>query len=131
MKVILPVIDDDKSKNDVAAGFHNSDYVCIYDSEKDTYEWAHTAEITQQVGNLSIELKRKGIQTIISNQLPMMALSLFIDSGLEVFQAMSKKVNENIDMLLKDKLPSFTMRSATPPTGCSSSACASCHSDCK
>ena len=32
MKIMLPVVDDKLSKNVVADGFHNIEYVCVFDS---------------------------------------------------------------------------------------------------
>lgn len=128
MKVILPVIDNGTDKHIVAGSFHNANFVCIYDLETKQYEWSPTKEITESFGNLSVELKRKGIHTVISNYVPMMALRLFVESGLRVFRAKSGKVGDNIKMLMDGQLDSFTFSMAAATGGGCSSSCSSCSS---
>lgn len=129
MKVMIPVVDNLSAKNNLAAGFHNAEYACIYDSESEAYEWIATDDISTKPGNLSIELKRKGIYNIISKQMSLMALGLFAESGLNVFKAESEDVSENIQKFVQNKLQPLTVQSAMG-SSCSSSSCGSCSSSC-
>lgn len=129
MKVIIPVEDNSGAKDKVAEGFHNAKYACIYDCESKTFEWLATSDIAAKAGNLSIELKRKGIQTVISDSMPLMALGLFIESGFKVYKAGSNSVDENIELFLANKLASFSAAFASVDSGCSSS-CSTCSSSC-
>ncbi|MDB4335064.1 NifB/NifX family molybdenum-iron cluster-binding protein, partial [bacterium] len=128
--IILPVVDCQDSKHEMAPGIHNTEYACIYDCDSHTYEWLATNDITQKPGNLSIELKRKGVKTIVSSSMPLMALGLFIESGFTVYKASSDNLNENIQLFEAQKLDTFTTQHADEMKGCSSNACSSCSSTC-
>lgn len=129
MKIILPVIDDNYEKYSIATGFHNSDYVCIYDNEENSYKWMTTSELSEKPGNLSLELKRKGIFTVISNYMSVMALGLFIESGIKVLKAQSDNLQVNIGLFNTGMLMPFTVESAMGMTSCSGS-CSSCDTTC-
>ena len=129
MKVILPVVDMDESKNNIAASFHKADFVCVYDSETNNYDWFDAAEISSKPGNLSLELKRRGIYTVISKFMPLLAYNLFSESGLKIFRAMSDDVQENVNLFMDNKLMTFTGQSATELSNCNGS-CNSCSSSC-
>ena len=129
MKIIIPVTDNDSLKDTIAQGFHNAGYVCIYDCTNNTYEWMATKDISEQAGNLSLELKRKGIFSVISNYMSLMALGLFTESGLKVYKAESESVQENIKLFLENKLPLLTTQSILGMSACIGS-CNSCGSTC-
>ncbi len=129
MKVIIPVTNNQDLKEEVAYSFHNSEYVCVFNAEEKTYEWLNTNEISEKTGNLSVELKRKGIYTVISNQMPLMALGLFIESGIKVLKAKSVSLKENIELYLNNKLQPMPFGYSPDYVGCSTS-CSSCKSSC-
>jgi predicted Fe-Mo cluster-binding NifX family protein len=128
MKVLIPVIDNRSAKFVLADGLHNADYACIYDSDYHTYEWVATDSISYDPGNLSLELKRKGIYTVISKQMSLMAMGLFAESGLTVLKASSPNVNENIDLFVRSELKPLTIQSVLA-SSCHGS-CSSCSSTC-
>lgn len=130
MKVIIPVINDNTLKDKLADSFHNATYSCIYDSESKKYEWLHTDKIITKPGNLSLALKQRGIFAIISRTMPLMALGLFNESGLQVFKAEKDNIDENISLFNQKKLDMLTLESIFEPEGCSSGSCASCSSSC-
>jgi predicted Fe-Mo cluster-binding NifX family protein len=134
MNIIIPVTDNQSGKDIIAESFHNADYVCIYDSTDQTYEWVATKDISIKAGNLSLELKRKGIYTVITSQMMPMALALFIESGFKVYKAQGNSVKENVKLYHDSLLAQFTFHSelddTEPESGCNSS-CGSCHSSCK
>jgi predicted Fe-Mo cluster-binding NifX family protein len=127
MKIIIPVTEIENKNNVRVRGLHNAEYLCIYDCEERSYEWYLTEEISKKPGNLSIELRRKGIDTIISRDMPIMALGLFVESGFKILQAQSESVDENIDLFSKNELKPFTALTALMSTACTSS-CSSCSS---
>ncbi|MBN1119179.1 MAG: NifB/NifX family molybdenum-iron cluster-binding protein [Bacteroidales bacterium] len=127
MKVVIPVVDNGTAKDALAPAFHNSDFVCIYDSESENYEWMKTVEISEKPGNLSLGFKQKGIGTVISKSMSGMALSLFKALGLEVYEAVSNSVAENISLLVENKLKPIMAASASD-SSCNG-LCSSCSSD--
>ena len=130
MKVILPVIDDQGARNMLSNGFHNARFVCIYDSQSHDTEWLPIKDISEKPGNLTLGLKKRGIYTVISPQMPLMALGLFIESGLTVFRSESKNVEENIKLLNENRLRPFEAYDAMGMSSCSGSSCGSCSSSC-
>lgn len=128
MKVMIPVMNDSDEKYQIAKGFINANHACIYDTELKTYEWITTDELSKNVGNLSFELKRKGIYTVISTHMPILALGLFVESGLGVFKAHGNKVEENIKLFEDKQLETFTSAMSMTHNGCSPVACGSCSS---
>lgn len=128
MKIIVPVLDNGSAKNYIAHGFHNAEYVCIYDTETKISEWLPTSEISKETGNITLALKNKGIMTIISNHMPSMALDLFSESGLKVYKAKSNSLSENLELFNQNLLPQYTSQLSFE-SGCSGS-CSSCGSSC-
>jgi len=81
MNIIIPVTDNKDAKDIIAQGFHNTYYACVYNSTDNIYEWMDTNEFIQMEGNISLALKRRGILTIITSHIHLMALGLFNESG--------------------------------------------------
>jgi predicted Fe-Mo cluster-binding NifX family protein len=132
MNIIIPVIDNKEGKFNMAKGFHKTDHVCVYNTLNNSYEWFKNKEISNSEDNLSLSLKRKGIYTIITSQIPFLALRLFKESGLLVYKAKSKSLEENIAFFLKDELDPFTPQIHFGAAGSACSACSSssCGPDC-
>ena len=129
MRIIMPVIDNKNEKNNIANGFLNSEYVCVYDSEEQSYEWLATEEISKKAGNTSLKLKQKGIRAVISSDITFMALGLFVESGLKVYKARGKSVQENIKYFQDEELDQFTPLGAMSGSSCHGS-CSSCGTSC-
>ena len=127
MKVMLPIAEREGGKETVAQGFHNAQYVCIYDYQNKSFEWMPVKKISSNPGDLSKELQRMGISKVISTYLPPMALRIFARSGLDVYRARGTNVEENITFLKHNQLESFTTQAARETWGCESS-CGSCSS---
>lgn len=128
MKIMIPVNNVSEGKYDIAKGFINSDVACVYDCKNKTYEWLNNNELSANVGNLSLELKRRGIYTIISSHISIMALGLFVESGMNVYKAHGTDVLENIKLYEADQLETFTSALSMKHNGCSPVSCASCAS---
>ena len=125
MRVIIPVSESFSIDSDIAKGFVEAEYTCIYDSEKDSYEWYTPAEIAQEPGNFTLGLKQKGVSGVISTHMPFMALGLFLDSGLSVYKAKGKNLAENIQYFIKNELAPFNGQEVRMGSSCSGS-CSSC-----
>jgi len=127
MKVIIPVINKNDARNKLAGGFHNAQYLCIYDWHHHSYEWLSIDELTEKPGNLTLALKKRGIYTVISPQMPLMALGLFVESGFRVYRAIGTDLEENIQYFLENQLKPFEVFDAMSISACSLE-CSSCHS---
>ena len=60
-KIMLPVKDDKRGKNNIADSFHNFDFVCIYDSNLETLEWMRAKDISETAGGLNLSLIQKNV----------------------------------------------------------------------
>lgn len=134
MNIIIPVVDDEKSKDILAKGFQNTIYACIYNSTNNTYKWLATKDISTITENLSLALKHYGIYTVITSHMPLLAFKLFKESGINIYKAKGKSVNENVTLFLKNELELFSNLSTSSALNCISScginSCSS-NSSCK
>jgi predicted Fe-Mo cluster-binding NifX family protein len=129
MKVIIPVIDNKSGKNSIATGFHNTEYVCIYDCISKTYEWMHTKDISSTSGKFGQVLKSLEIQIVISQSMPQMALGVFTDNGFKLLKALGTNLYKNIELFQKNQLEPITVQSSLEMSSCCGS-CSSCNTHC-
>lgn len=129
MKVIIPVNDNHTDKSSIASGFHNAEYVCIYDCINKTYEWLLTKDITSNSGKLAYTLKSLEISTVISRNMPLMALGVLTDSGLKVLKALGTNLFDNIELFQNNQLEPITAQTSLQISSCGGS-CKSCNSNC-
>jgi predicted Fe-Mo cluster-binding NifX family protein len=127
MKIIIPVAENNACGREIAPGFHKADLACIYNCINQTSEWLSTKSISENGDDLGDALKRIGIGAVISQQMPLMALGFFTDSGLTVYKAESENIEENIRMFIDNQLNPQTNTSSKFSSFCSSS-CSSCSS---
>lgn len=125
MRVIIPVTESFSIESDIAKGFIEAEFACIYDSEKESYEWYTPAEIAEEPGNFTLGLKQKGVSGVISTHMPFMALGLFKDSGLDVYKAKGTKLADNIQYFINNELAPFTGQESRTASSCAGS-CSSC-----
>lgn len=129
MKIIIPVQDISDANKRIADSFHNTEYACIYNKTTQTYEWLGTKCMIKS-GDLGEELKQKEISVVISRNMPLMALGFFTESGLKVYKAENKSIEENIQLFADNQLIQLTNELAKSTTDCSGS-CGSCDTTCK
>ena len=129
MKIIFPVEGISEKDKSIVGSFHNTDFACIYSISDGSYEWIATKELSKEEGNLSVELKRKGIQTIICKSMQPMAFHLFSESGFILLQAQVNSVPENVNLFFKNGLAHFSIESIFESIACVGS-CNSCASSC-
>ena len=127
MKIIIPVTENNACGREIARGFHKADLACIYNCTNQTSEWLSTKSISQNGDDLGDALKKIGIGAVISQQMPLMALGFFTDSGLTVYKSESENIEENIRMFVDNRLEPQTNASSKYTSSCSSS-CNSCNS---
>lgn len=128
MKVIIPVIDTKRLRNALATSFHNARFASIYDTETRMMKWIETASISADAGNISLGLKQMGIESVISRQMPPLALGLFVESGIKVYKAQGDDLQENILCFIDEDLELFSSQMAFEEIPSCSSSCSSCSS---
>ena len=126
MKVIIPITDCKCSESPRVDEFKNASLACIYDCNTKTSEMVPIKDLIRNAGNLTLELKSKGIFTVISPRMSYMSLSLFLDSQLQVFKSQGANLEDNIQMYLDNQLEPFNIFAGVGSSGCSPSACSSC-----
>ena len=130
MKVLLPVKNNSTGKNKIAEGFHNIDYLCIWDSDSETKEWISAKEISETPGGLNSGLVKNEIYSIISMNVTPMVLQMFNRNGINVLKAQSFDVAQNIRLFRLNQLKKFTDQESRLVISCDSSSCSSCNSTC-
>ncbi|MCG8696743.1 MAG: hypothetical protein MI922_01720 [Bacteroidales bacterium] len=127
MKIFIPVDNKDGSFRSKVNEFHNTNYACIYDTERRSYKWINTSDLGKDEVNLSFALKRSRIDIIISKDMPLMTLNFFKEMGLSVFEAKEDNVEKNIALLMNNSLNQVQSLKGT--NACTTS-CSSCSSNC-
>lgn len=128
MKIIIPVDGISGSGSRIAESFHNTEFACVYNNSNQTYEWIATKNIIR-AGELGEELMEKEISVVISKNMPLMALGFFTDSGLKVYKAENKSIEENIQLFRNNQLIQLTNAIAKSTSNCSG-GCGSCSTTC-
>ena len=118
MKIIIPVKDNCEDNSIITSGFHNTNFVCIYDNIEKNYLWITKKEISINEGNLCIQLKLRGISTIITSEIELMSLSLFNEVGLIVYKSEAGSIEENIKLFESNQLTLFPVKSAIGVISC-------------
>jgi predicted Fe-Mo cluster-binding NifX family protein len=130
MRVLIPVENTLQLENSKIHQLDHSDYACIYDSSINSFEFVPMKSICKKIGNLSVELKHKNIDSIICDSLPQLAMELFSLMGIKIYQSEEETIAANIDKFLMNKLNLISLPTGNTAEQCSSSACASCSSAC-
>ncbi|MDW7694862.1 hypothetical protein R9C00_08915 [Flammeovirgaceae bacterium SG7u.111] len=130
MKVIIPVVENKNTSHLTVDEFRNASKACIYDCATKTRDLVSIDQLIKNAGNLTVELKAKGIHTVISPNMSFFSLSLFLDSELKVFKAKGLNLEDNIQLYVENQLEPYNRYAGFGVPGCSPSACSSCASDC-
>ena len=128
MKVIIPVVDTERFRNVLTKSFHNSAFATIYNTETRMMAWIETSTISRDVENIGLGLKKMGVDAVISQEMPPMALGLFVESGIHVYRAYGDDLQENILCFIDEDLELFSSQMAFETTPSCSSSCSSCRS---
>lgn len=131
MKVMLPVVDNQLRKNIVAEDFRNSEYICVFDSANQKYDWLRANEIGETAEGLNSGLTEQGIFSIISLNISPMGLTMFNRNGIKVWKANGNDLGENLRLFQLRQLKVFTAEECRIAQACNSRSCSSCGSTCK
>jgi predicted Fe-Mo cluster-binding NifX family protein len=129
MQVLIPIEKNKDEKLVVAPGFHATDVLCIYNLETEQYTEVNSGELYKHIGNITSELLKQDIHTVITDEMSFMALSVFLGGGLTVYKSDGKDLLHNIEMLKQNKLILYSTLLAYRSQNCSSS-CNSCNTVC-
>ena len=128
MKVCLPIMGDTNLKKELVAGdFYKAQYYCILDidtKESSVYSLNDYDSIYLSIS----EIKKLGIEAIITPNLRLMAAKILFENEIEVYKATAPTVNENMDLFKKGMLRDFTAAMIEQQNSCSPDACSSCAS---
>ena len=127
---MLPVKDGLLHRFEMADGFHNIHFVCIYDSVSNSGEWLSAKEITETYDGLHDGLVDKNVFSIISKNISPMVLTMFRRNGIDVYKAESDDVLKNLGLFKNNQLEIFTLEESRQTQSCDSSSCSSCGSKC-
>jgi len=131
MRIAIPVIDQEMQRNRIAGSLNVIGYICIYDTEIFEGRWMKTLELAPNMGELLPALERENVSTIISRQVQPMALKVLVNKGFRVFKSIGDLLDENVGLLLKNKLITFDMEAAMLNAAVCGGACEACNTDCE
>ncbi len=126
MKVIIPVVENKETSHLIVDEFRNANMACVFDRATQSNDVVPIEQIIKSAGNLTLELRSKGIDTVISTNMSFLSLSLLLDSEFKVYQARGNDPESNIQLFLQNQLEPFNRLHALRSFGCSPNACGSC-----
>ncbi|GAF05653.1 hypothetical protein [Saccharicrinis fermentans] len=128
MKACIPIMGNNTlQKERVANDFYKAQHYCIYDFDTDAsviYSLSDTNTIYMSLS----EIKKQGIQIIITPNLRPMAAKILFENEIEVYKAVGNVTKENIDHYKRGLLQDFTETMIESKKDCASQSCASCSS---
>ena len=125
---MIPVKDDLQNKFEMADGFHNVEFVCIYDSNLNNSKWMRAKEISETMGGLNTALLEREVDSIISTKITPLVLTMFRRIGINVFKAQSNDLTKNIGLFQNKELSTFTFEESRQIQSCYSRSCSGCGS---
>lgn len=128
MKVLLPVKNNELQKKEIADSFHSTQFVCIYDSEGQNYNWINTDDFSNTPGGLSAALNEQKVNSIVSPHITPMVLNIFKNNGIEVWKAKGNDLDENISLFKLKLLKMYSVEESRSVQACDSNSCSSCSS---
>jgi len=130
MKILIPVEEAYESEKSKVGHLDSSEIACIYDAQNNKTEFVPLTEISAKKGNLSVEMKRQGIDVLICSSIPSLAFDLFSLMGVSILQSTSGTISDNIAAFTNSSLSPLTASSELNMSGCASTSCSSCSSAC-
>lgn len=130
MKAIIPVMDREANKMLVAEGFHTTDIMCVYNMDTEEKEWIDSSDLCQFSSNITEELEKRGVDSVITNEMAFMALGLFTDGGFSVWKSRGNDLLYNLNLFKNGELEPFLSNSAFKKNSCSSGSCSTCETTC-
>ena len=128
MKVAFPLLNE----KEIATDFSKSNYVGIYDDEKQSLDLIAMYDETKEsdITKLFQTLLNHKLKYVISPMCSFMSLRIFKEHDLEALQAIGTNIKENIILLKQEMLEPFTAIDVYASKQCGS-VCSSCEISCK
>jgi predicted Fe-Mo cluster-binding NifX family protein len=130
MYVLIPVVDSKSKKKEIASGFTSTDYACLYDTDTMVLSWINLAELRAFPGGIVACFRNRNIRFIITSEMKPMALGLFVDNDIVVFQSEGKDLDKNIHLFNENRLFLLNPYLALMKVSCQSK-CSNCVTTCK
>ncbi len=131
MKIAIPIVDTDLQKNSIAPNLSVLGSLCLYDSDKQSTHWMKTLDLAPNMGELLPALGVEKVSVIISQQVHPMALKVLVNNGFNVYRAIGRDVDANLQYWESGQLLQFNMESAMEFAEVCGGACDSCADECK
>ncbi|WP_321331950.1 hypothetical protein [uncultured Bacteroides sp.] len=129
MKLIVPVYDD----NRIAEGFNRTPDVCIFDPMASGQEGVCTfvpwRTIIPPGSKITKKMKEMGIEAVLTSQIQLLALNLFVENGINVYKSSGDDLTYNLSLYIKQELMPYTAIEALENSSICSGSCDSCESD--
>ena len=130
MKVFMSFTGNISTDQNEVKALLGADFGCIYDSPTNTYnKEILDAYDGSNIGNLIVQLKSKGVDTIITSNMPLLTFSLCLEMGMLIYKAAEGSASENIHLLKSNQLKYFTAMDTIVQDDCMG-ACSKCSSAC-
>ncbi len=129
MKVFMPIITATVPEESHVGAMLNANFGCIYSADKKEFDVQPHSYDMNTIGNLLVGLKSKGINTIITNGMPLLSYMLCLEMGFNILKSKSCSAKENIELAEMEKLDFFTAQDTRVDNDCMGS-CSSCSSHC-
>lgn len=128
MKLIIPVYDNKL----IAEGFNKTTHVCIFDpetSDAETCCFIPWRTIIPPGSKITKQMKEMGIAAVLTSQIQLLALNLFVENGIQVYKSSGTDLTQNLLLYKQNKLHPFTVTDAMESSNLCSGTCDSCTSD--
>lgn len=129
MKVIVPVYDNSR----IAEGFNRTPDVCIFDPMASGAEAVCTfvpwRTIIPPGSKITKRMKEMGIDAVLTSQIQLLALNLFVENGINVYKSDGNDLEHNLSLYSDRKLTPFTTIEALENRAICSGSCDICSSD--
>lgn len=129
MKLIVPVYGDKR----IAEGFNKTTDVCIYDplasEAKNVCTFVPWRTIIPPGSKITKKMKEIGIAGVLTSQIQLLALNLFVESGIHVYRSEGDDLERNLSLYRDQKLMPFTSKEALENSSICSGTCDTCTTD--
>jgi len=131
MKIAIPVIDNERYRNQIAGSLTVIGSLCIYDTDLSNGSWMKTLDLAPNMGELLPAFERNNISTIITKQIHPMALKVLVNRGISVYKSIGTELDKNILLLSNNELIPFDMEAAMKFATVCGGECSDCKTDCE
>ena len=131
MKIVIPVVDKELQRNEIAGSLTVIGSLCIYDTDLKNGSWIKTLDLAPNMGELLPAFERNNISTIITKQIHPMALKVLVNRGILVYKSIGNELDKNILLLSNNELIPFDMEAAMQYATICGGECGDCKTECE